>query len=293
MIGFTLRRKSEACADLRTTDTDRLPPPETDRGRKYVSYASLRRYLVAVKKALRYCRELGVPAALSFWLQRARGFEVCEVRVPGVTRPVYCRARGSDFRVLRQVLGRRRIAVPLARSSDLVLDAGANVGYASILFSLLYPAATVVGIEPDRANCEMFRKNCAAYPSVRLLEGAVWPRKTTLSITNPGAASWALEVGEAATPDAGHVRAYTIPEIIDLHGGRRVNLLKLDIEGAEQALFAEGADEWLPRVDVIVVELHDRHVPGCRAAFERALEGTRHTRETHGEYDCARLEQPP
>jgi FkbM family methyltransferase len=252
------------------------------------------RNLQRLRNVRDYCREIGVPGTVALVRQKVAHVPVFELKVRGIATPVYCRAQGSDFAVLRQVLGHQDAAIKLDHPPKLVVDAGANVGYSSLLFMLHYPSATIVGIEPDRTNCELFRKNCGAYSNIRLLEGAVWPRSKALAITNPEADPWAFQVNETATGERDDlVRGYTIPEIIDIHGGGRVDLLKLDIEGAEYALFTEGAEEWLPRVDVILVELHDHLVKGCRAAFDRLLQDVPHVREQRGEYDCARLLRSP
>jgi FkbM family methyltransferase len=240
-----------------------------------------------------YCREIGVPGTISLVRQKVAHASVFELRVRGISTPIYCRAHGSDFAVLRQVIGHQDAAIPLLRPPKLIIDAGANVGYSSLVFMRHYPSATIVAIEPDKTNCALFRKNCGDYPNIRLLEGAVWPRSKTLAITNPEADPWAFQVNETSSTDRDDlVRGYTIPEIIEMHGADRVDLLKLDIEGAECALFREGAEGWLHRVDVIFVELHDHFVPGCRAAFDALLKGIPHVREQHGEYDCARLKHP-
>jgi FkbM family methyltransferase len=240
-----------------------------------------------------YCREIGVPGTVGLVRQKVAHAPVFELKVRGIATPVYCRAEGSDFAVLRQVVGHQDAAIELDRPPKLIIDAGANVGYSSLVFMMHYPSATIVAIEPDKTNCTLFRKNCAAYARIRLLEGAVWPRSAALSIANPEADPWAFQVKETNSGERDdRVRGYTIPEIIDMHGGGRVDLLKLDIEGAEAALFSEGADEWLRRVDVILVELHDHFVPGCRAAFDALLSNVPHVREQHGEYDCARLQSP-
>jgi FkbM family methyltransferase len=237
-----------------------------------------------------YCCEFGVLGTLTLLRQRSTDVDVFKLPIKGFSTPVYCRSKGSDFAVLRQVIGWQEAAIRFDHPPKLVIDAGANVGYSSLVFSMHYPTATVVGVEPDKSNCEMFRKNCAGYSKIRLLEGAVWPRKAMLVISNPTADAFEFQVDEAdSTQGEDRVPGFTIPEIIDLHGGGRVNLLKLDIEGAEHALFTQGAEEWLHRVDVIIVELHDRYVPGCRAAFDRLLENVKHTREKRGEYHCARL----
>ena len=235
-----------------------------------------------------YCREFGVRGALSFIRQRSQNEALFELPIKGFATPVFCRAEGSDFAVLRQVMGHQDAAIEFPSPPELIIDGGANVGYSSLVFARHYPDATIVGVEPDAGNCEMFRKNCADYSQIHLLEGAIWPRRSMLEITNPDAAAFEFQVGEADGGD--HlVRAYTIPEIIEMHGYERVNLLKLDIEGAEHALFTQGEGEWLDRVDVIVVELHDRYIPGCTEAFAGLLSRVDHRREKLGEYDCARI----
>ena len=49
-------------------------------------------------------------------------------------------------------------------------------------------------------------------------------------------------------------------------------MLKIDIEGAEKELFADdNVQKWLPRVNVIAIELHDRMKHGCSYAFFKAI----------------------
>ena len=50
-----------------------------------------------------------------------------------------------------------------------------------------------------------------------------------------------------------------------------IDLLKLDIEGSEREVFE--VCDWQERVDSVVVELHDRFVPGCSEAVDQALPG--------------------
>jgi len=53
------------------------------------------------------------------------------------------------------------------------------------------------------------------------------------------------------------VRGITFAELVAENGIERVDLLKVDIEGAEKWLFNESADEWLPKVKTILVEFHE------------------------------------
>jgi predicted O-methyltransferase YrrM len=42
-----------------------------------------------------------------------------------------------------------------------ILDAGANAGFSTLLFKLLWPDATVVSLEPDPSNFDMLKRNTA------------------------------------------------------------------------------------------------------------------------------------
>jgi hypothetical protein len=50
-----------------------------------------------------------------------------------------------------------------------------------------------------------------------------------------------------------------------------VDILKIDIEGAELEIFSQAAEQWLPKVPLIIVETHDRFRPGSELAVRKAL----------------------
>jgi FkbM family methyltransferase len=153
-----------------------------------------------------------------------------------------------------------------------------------------YPTAKVIAIEPNKTNCAMFRRNCGAYPNIELLEGAIWPRPSMLAISNLTAAAFEFQVNEVTSAEAANlVQAYTISELIEMQGGIRVDLLKLDVEGVKHALFSQGSEAWLGMVDNILVELHDRFMPGCREVFEAMLRNVPRRRAKRGEYEFVEL----
>lgn len=65
------------------------------------------------------------------------------------------------------------------------------------------------------------------------------------------------------------VQCIDVPHICENYDISEVDILKLDIEGAEREVLNH-CDRWIDRVKVIVAELHDRFAPGCREAWERA-----------------------
>jgi len=146
---------------------------------------------------------------------------------------------------------------------QLIIDGGANVGYASIYFASKYPDAQIIAIEPDPENCALFRRNCAAYPNVELIQGALWTSSTDLVIENPTDESWGFRVVEAPSSTNRSFEGFTVADILARSGKQHVDLLKLDVEGSEEQLFSSNYGSWIGRVKNMLIELHGQR---CRDA---------------------------
>jgi hypothetical protein len=87
------------------------------------------------------------------------------------------------------------------------------------------------------------------------------------------------------------VDSVTLEGFLKLAGVARVDLVKLDIEGAEFAMFEAARDETLSRIGQLTVEFHDfldpSLEPACRAIIERlerlGFASLRFTRRYHGD----------
>jgi FkbM family methyltransferase len=156
-----------------------------------------------------------------------------------------------------------------------IIDLGANVGYASVWYHRRYPKARIVAVEPDEANVATARVNialaCREAGRIAVEHTAVWHSESLVRITNPTGTAWGFKVREAQAGEAGAFQATTMTAIIDRHDMDRVDLVKIDIEAGERYLFAKNT-EWLNRVNSLVIELHDRKVPGCREPVVAALD---------------------
>jgi FkbM family methyltransferase len=132
-------------------------------------------------------------------------------------------------------------------------------------------------VEPDAENFEILCLNVAHEPRIIPVRAAITPpgapRQLVIGETegNPPCAlqtvgfdPTALDVNESDVVDA-----IDIASLMEQYGIFNLDLLKMDIEGGEQAVFADCTD-WIDRVDAIIVEVHDRFVPGCSETFDRA-----------------------
>ncbi len=195
------------------------------------------------------------------------------VRLPGLAHPVFVRPATSDIRTLVQVFVHREYEFALPFLPRTILDAGANVGLASVFFAHQYPHAKIVAIEPEASNFEVLRRNVAPYPNIELRNTAVWHQPQELALLDEHRGHWAFRTepleGQSATSPPARTRGETIETILDELQWPTVDLLKVDIEGAEEFVF-HGRPPWIHRVGAIAAELHDRFGGRCQAVFDQA-----------------------
>ncbi|HEX6099072.1 MAG TPA: FkbM family methyltransferase [Thermoanaerobaculia bacterium] len=226
----------------------------------------MKRLIRKLQSLLVYLDAFGVVAGLRVFLRKRKKHGTITLRVPGVAHPLTLRAGTSDLYMFEEVFlqGEYALHESMDKPLDpkLILDVGANVGFASVWFATRYPKAKIIAVEPDASNIAVLRKNVQPYPNVSVVEGAVWWENTTVSLDDQGDKS-----GIQVRAGDGGVRAMTIPEIA---GNGKIDILKLDVEGAEKELF-EHDPAWLANVGVLMIELHDRFKPGCSKALYSAL----------------------
>jgi FkbM family methyltransferase len=187
------------------------------------------------------------------------------VRTPEVKAPIYVRVPSSDLSAFDQVFRNGEYDFH-ASKPKVIIDAGANVGLASLLFAKRYPSARIIAIEPEQSNFDLLKENVAPYSSITPVHAALWYENTTLRIHDPGLGEWGYMT---LTSGKGHeVRAVTVDRLMEEFEVDLVDILKIDIEGAEKEVFSNPA-AWIDRVDGIIIELHDGMKPGCSRAFFR------------------------
>jgi FkbM family methyltransferase len=199
---------------------------------------------------------VGLAEALRFEFKWSMHPRELTVRVPGYPAPFAIRWGGSDILVFETVFVNRELQLHLPQAPRLIIDGGANIGCTTAYYAKTYPEAKVVAVEPSSDNCRMLRHNCASFPNVSLLEGGLWAESGRLRIADPNAMSWALQCEPAKADDPDSFPAFSMTDILERTAADRCDLLKLDIEGAEEVLFSRNTEHWLPRTNAILVEIH-------------------------------------
>lgn len=147
-----------------------------------------------------------------------------------------------------------------------IIDAGANIGLSVRYFKQLYPRASIIAYEPDPAIFSMLQANVADLPGVELRQCAAWVEDTTLTFFIEGSLAGSTEIDYMGR---GQPIEITAERLKDELRKRPVDFLKIDIEGAENAVLFDIADE-LDQVDHLFFEYHS--VPGKEQRLSALLE---------------------
>ncbi|HUO07715.1 MAG TPA: FkbM family methyltransferase [Phycisphaerae bacterium] len=200
-----------------------------------------------------------------------------QLQVPGLRYPVGLRPETSDSGAFAQVYLERDYQLTIVKPPRLIIDAGANIGLVSALFANQFPEAKILSVEPMAENFALLCENVGRYPNIKPLHAAVWNKSGTINLVthdqnNQFLGHWGIQVRESPVTDPNSaVRAMTISEILEFSGLPVIDILKIDIEGAEVELFDRNAHLWLSKTNMLIIELHDRFKPGCSDAVYNAM----------------------
>jgi 31-O-methyltransferase len=179
---------------------------------------------------------------------------------------------------------RRELAL---RPGDVVVDAGANIGLASLFFHLSCPGVRIVAIEPAPAPCAALRVNVAEHCiDATIVECALssengigtltyYPRTpvmsslyadadedaglTRLFLRNSGFAADDIEdiVRGKHEAVAAPCELRTLSKVLEQEDIEAVALLKLDVEKSELDVVTGIEERHWPLIERIVGEVHD------------------------------------
>jgi FkbM family methyltransferase len=163
------------------------------------------------------------------------------------------RLNKGDMQSLRELWLEEAYTLPTDGPRKVLVDLGANIGLSSVWLKRHYSCEKILAIEPVRSNVCLVRKNFRANAiGGTVIEAAIGPSDGVVKFEE-SAASNAGRVGV----NGYEVRMLCMSSLIrDLLPSEKIDLLKIDIEGGEAALFTQGDLSWLRHVKEIIVEFH-------------------------------------
>lgn len=181
------------------------------------------------------------------WINQPRSIDLR----PGI-RLTY-RLNKGDIWSLREVWLFEAYRFPAAIRPGLVIDLGANIGLASVWLATRYQASEVIAVEPVPSNEELTRRNLQQNTvKAAVIPAAVGSRDGSVKFVEHAESNF----GHADYSLTGTTPMVSMKSVLARYAqGKRIDLLKMDIEGAEEELLSANL-EWLQSVDAIITELH-------------------------------------
>ena len=215
-------------------------------------------------------KHLPYSEAIAAYLKIKRGNSK-GIKVSYLKHPFSLRNNPYDYATFEEVVLKKGYELELDFQPRNIIDGGGNIGLTAAFFASRYPDASIITIEPDQENFRLLKDNTAPYLNIKAMQAGIWHSSGNLVIENMNAGNNAFTVTEVDKNVPGSFPAIGIQDIVDTCHWPRIDILKLDVEGAEKHIFEQGTEAWLPKTKVLIIELHDRMKPGSSHAVFSAV----------------------
>lgn len=214
-------------------------------------------------------KRYGLLNGLTGYLKLKLGFN--KINLKGMSCPIYLRKNTSDPVLFKQIFYSGEYDIPVLFEPKYIIDGGANIGLFSVLMANRFPAAKILSIEPDESNFKILQNNVAGYANIDGLKAAIWNKNTHINLSTEEFDKCAIKIDDINNKPGQTVEAKLLEDIIAAAGFPYVDILKLDVEGAEKEIFESSYEKWLPTCKMLIIELHDFIKPGSSAALLKAI----------------------
>jgi FkbM family methyltransferase len=201
---------------------------------------------------------LRISAEVPKWPLIPRRRTPWRLRLGNLDAPVHIRPSTSDYYVLRDLFEDQeyeQVQLFDLPQSPTIIDLGGNIGLSVRWFLTRYPAARITVLEPDPTNLDLLKMNCRdaiAAGQVNAIQAFAAAADGQAGIDRSDLA-WGFKMAAQAGKEL--IPCISMPTLLRTCGVDQVDLLKVDIEGAERELF-ENCRHWIGRVRNIAVETH-------------------------------------
>lgn len=179
---------------------------------------------------------------------------------------IYLKMKSSDVETFRQIFinNEYKSVVDIINRHNIpfttMLDVGANIGLTSIYFKSQFPNLNIIALEPSNVTFKRLERNLNKLEGIQILEKGIWSHSTYLSADASfrDGQDWSFRLIETPEKENSTFEVVSISDIINDFKLDYIDFLKIDIEGGEESVFGvESNIDWLKKVRIIAVEIHD------------------------------------
>ena len=218
--------------------------------------------VLARSRSLRFA--IDVAQARTLARAGVRGRPLAKLRWRG--RDVFYRPATSDplavYQVLLRQRGKAEYYLPPALQPEVILDIGSNIGTSILFFHEQFPAARIYGFEPHPDTFRVLQRNVGGLLGVEVFNYGLGAADTPVSVPFDDADFSRFMSKDKNTDWSGPLRPVSCEvkhagSVVKSLGLTKVDLVKIDCEGAEYDVLTSLPAEILRECKWIVGELHN------------------------------------
>jgi FkbM family methyltransferase len=159
-----------------------------------------------------------------------------------------------DLAVLEEVFVKREYAWEPNMEPRTIIDLGAHFGDTTLYYHLRYPNAKIIAVEPSPATFKRLQRHVEGITNIVALQAAVGGHDGTVDLYVEDSSISSSLVKRKDTAVAVSVPLYTLRSLLSKYAIDKADLIKFDIEGAEEFLFTTEEPHELARA--YIGEIH-------------------------------------
>lgn len=185
------------------------------------------------------------------------------ITLKNLKHPILLRPGTSDVvtiinNVIREEYGQLR----LDNEPRWMIDAGAYIGDTASYFLSKFQELNVIALEPNPESHEMAKLNLKPYGErVFLLKKGLHSSEEVQRFSGS-------QTGASIAASGIEIECTTVPFLLKQFSISHLDILKMDIEGAEEAVFSSSPEAWLGRIGLLMIEFHGHR---AESAISRIL----------------------
>jgi len=175
------------------------------------------------------------------------------INIAGRKKMITLRRFSGDLDIFFEVFWKHSYAVtqPDKKKIFSVLDLGSNTGISAAYFYSCFPEAEFYCVEPDPENVVILKANLGSLipdGNLHVLQAAVGSSDTIGQLVTT---RYAYNSKVIAEPGKGDVKVLTLDTLLSYFSLRKIDLVKMDIEGAESSVLEDAG--WLRNIHFIFI----------------------------------------
>ena len=139
------------------------------------------------------------------------------------------------------------------KKNPFIIDCGAHIGMSVLNFKQQYPDAEIMAFEPDETNFKLLQTNVKewGFDNIQLFQNPVWNAEEEIIFEASGAMGGKITNSKEQISSSIKLKSVRLANLLN----REIDLLKIDIEGAEYEVLVDCQDK-LQLVSNLFVEFH-------------------------------------